>query len=113
MRAKRTYLLIAAALALVAGCATPPPKPPGPLPTVQAKFERRLADGRLTVAANLRNASPGPEEARVLCTFQDGDGKPVPGPAPLAVTLAAGEILTVHFDAATIAAAEALVTVGP
>ena len=116
----RVYLVTVALLA-AAGCATPPPPPKPPveaaarrLPEVLAKFERRLADGRLYIAANLKNSSTGAEQAKVECAFSDGDGRPVlPEPAALSVSLEPGEVLTVHFEAASVAAYEGLISVQP
>jgi hypothetical protein len=116
----RTYFA-AALLLVVAGCATAPtpPKPPVPaaarrLPEVLAKFERRLADGRLFIAANLKNPSTAAEQAKVECAFTDGDGRPVlPEPAALSVSLEPGEVLTVHFEAASIAAYGGLISIHP
>jgi len=113
----RVYLWAAALLA-IEGCATAP-APKGVAsaaahPAVLAKFERRLADGRLYIAANLKNTSAATEQAQVICEFQDGNGKPVvPDPAPLKVSLEPGEVLTVHFEAATVAASEGAVSIGP
>lgn len=104
------------ALGLLAGCATPPAArvAPAPLPVVLAKFSRRLADGRLEVVAKLKNPGPAAITGHVNCDFQGGDGRSLaPAPATLSVPLAPGEILTVHFDAATAAASEGVVFVGP
>jgi len=113
----RVYVWAAVALGL-AGCAVAPaPKPAvsaAAHPVVLAKFERRLADGRLYIAANLKNTSALAEQAQVSCQFQDGSGNPVaPGPAPLKVSLEPGEVLTVHFEAATTAASEGVVSISP
>jgi hypothetical protein len=112
-------LAAAAGIGLLAGCAAPPaaPRPAAvapPRPVVLAKFERRLADGRLEVAARLRNPGPAAVTAQVNCDFQGGDGRSLAAaPEALSVSLAPGEILTVHFDAATPAAAEGIVFVRP
>ena len=105
------------ALGLRAGCTAPPAArvaAPALRPIVLAKFERRLADGRLEVVAKLKNPGPAAIAGQVNCDFQGGDGRSL-GPAPetLSVQLAPGEILTVHFDAATAAASEGVVSVGP
>ena len=105
------------ALGLLAGCTAPPAKPapaPAPRPVVLAKFERRLADGRLEVVAKLKNPGPAAIAGQVNCDFQGGDGRSLaPAPETLSVQLAPGEIMTVHFDAATAAASEGVVSVRP
>ena len=110
----------AVGLGLLAGCATPPPpvRPQAPaaepLPVVLAKFERRLADGRLEVAAKLKNPGSAAVSVHVNCDFQGGDGRSLAAaPEALSVQLAPGEILTVHFDAASAAASEGVVFVRP
>jgi hypothetical protein len=107
-------ILGVAGLVLASGCATAPkPAPAGSLPMVLGKFERRLADGRLYLAANLKNTSAGTEHAQVNCGFTDQNGAWVtPQPAALAVALEPGEVLTVHFEAATTAASAATISVG-
>jgi hypothetical protein len=110
-------LVVVAGLGLLVGCAAPPaaPKPAAvPLPVVLAKFERRLADGRLEVATKLKNPGSAAVSVHVACDFQGGDGRSLAAaPEALSVQLAPGEILTVHFDAATPAAAEGVVSVRP
>jgi hypothetical protein len=106
--------LAAAALTLLlAGCATPVPPsaaedtgPFIPLDRIARAAvgcavlqERELADGRLDVAADLRNASANPVRVRVQCVFRDAAGAPA-GAAPWQ-TLALGPFATetVRFTA--------------
>lgn len=123
-------LLAAAALAVLAGCATAPePQLPAPetateaplgaagslvflgaaaraAVTCPAVLERSLADGRLDVAANLKNLANHPVLVRVACGFQDRLGAAVGGAGPWQdLTLAENAVQTVHFTAPSAAAA--------
>jgi hypothetical protein len=123
-------LLAAAGLAALAGCATAPaPQPAVPEPASQAPLgsagslvfldaaartavtcsavlERALADGRLDVAANLKNLADHPVAVRVQCAFQDRLGAAVGGDGPWQeLTLAENAVQTVHFTAPSAQAA--------
>ena len=98
MKPKTVFLLSAsAALALLAGCATPPPGPFPPLDTTKFtlentdKFvlldqpaqysvtctglqERALADGRLEVVANVKNRESRRIQVQISCVFKDDLG---------------------------------------
>jgi hypothetical protein len=108
--------LAAAALTLLlAGCAAGPSAAPSaaedtgpfvPLDRIAraavsctAYQERELADGRLDVAADLRNEGGSPVRVRVQCVFRDAGGLPA-GAAPWR-TLALGAFATetVRFTA--------------
>jgi len=114
------WAAVTAGLGLGGGCATAPapvkphPEAARPLPVVVAKYERRLADGRLEVAAKLKNTGAAAVSAHVAVDFQGGDGHSLAAaPEALSVSLAPGEVLTVHFDAATPAASEGVIFVQP
>lgn len=63
-----------------------------------ATFGRVRPDGRLEVAANLRNTSENQLRLKVACIFQDAQGKPLKEEVPrLTIEMAAGAIETVSF----------------
>lgn len=115
------HAVFGGALAVLAGCATPPAKPPPPAPSqlratdrfaaldaacqaavgCTASLGHALADGRLDVLANLSNRLAAAESVFVQCRFWDRDGAPAGEPTPWqTVKLAAGATETVHFTAA-------------
>lgn len=96
MKTKHLVSLSAAALLLLAGCAT---QPAGPAPQESTKFtventekfvlldkasqaaitctglqERTLPDGRIEVVANLKNRESHPFQLQVNCVFKDEQG---------------------------------------
>ncbi len=118
-------LLVFAALVLLAGCVTPPsPTPPAPAPapaeavaTTQETFvpldqaardavicpaqqARVLADGRLEVAADLRNRAGHAIEVQIQCVFKDAAGFLINDSTPWRkLSLADGATETVRFTA--------------
>ncbi|HNC23353.1 MAG TPA: YcfL family protein [Opitutaceae bacterium] len=96
MKTKHLVTLSAAALLLLAGCAT---QPAGPAPQDSTKFtventekfvlldkasqagitctglqERTLPDGRIEVVANIKNRESHPLQIQVNCVFKDDQG---------------------------------------
>src|SRR5690242_16613001 len=109
---KRTQAIVLTAAALVlGGCAATPPAPAGPPPQVTATHQRRLADGRLWVAATL--SAPAAVSGTVMCQFLDRAGQPIGAPATQTITLAPAEPGTVQFAAADGAAADAKISFRP
>ncbi|HEY3756305.1 MAG TPA: hypothetical protein VGL42_09165 [Opitutaceae bacterium] len=111
---QRRFLTVAMGIALLAGCATPPPpKPAAPVarPTVVARHEWRQADGRLNVAVTVGCPSPAPLWVRVRCTF--GGGPAIDPPQAQSIELGPGESATVRFAASEEAATTADISVTP
>lgn len=74
---------------------------------------RTLPDGRLEVAANLRNQSDRPLRLKLNCVFKDAQGFSIKDETPFrTVEVAAGALETVRFAAASPTAKRFVVRVG-
>lgn len=61
--------------------------------------ERTLADGRLEVAANVKNLGGQPVEVQIACVFADDQGQPLGQPSWAPLKVAAGATEVVRFTA--------------